>query len=190
MGNYLKSKNVTVFPSVNRSVGAKGARLFTEYNLVHLINQLTDTDSFIISNELDLSNPVFEFNIAGYYFKVDSYVNIISKFDGMPVSLGDNIYAEIKIDNNNELSGYDIIDETIVSSDVDERKIYNGVDFYKTSSVSNVVLKEIDGDYTIYRLPLFTFMKIDKPNPDWQIEQRSKIKFTASSILVIDGGVD
>ena len=110
MGNYLKSKNITVFPSVNRSVGAKGARLFTEYNLVHLINQLTDTDSFIISNELDLSNPVFEFNIAGYYFKVDSYVNIISKFDGMPVSLGDNIYAEIKIDNNNELSGYDIID--------------------------------------------------------------------------------
>ena len=60
----LKSNDIVVFPSINRAVNPNQNRLFTEYNLTKLINQLTDTISFVITDVYS-GNSKFEFNMNG-----------------------------------------------------------------------------------------------------------------------------
>lgn len=98
---YAESANVEVFPSTKRSNEyASQSRLLSEKSFSRLINQLVDKDSFIIRYDSDS----IEFNIHGYYFKINSFSSLLPK-----VSEATNLYACIKIDNTTqELVGQDI----------------------------------------------------------------------------------
>ena len=81
MSNYIASGNISVFPATKRGEAyIKKSRLMSEENLVGIINRLVDKEAFCITKEYG-SNLPFEFNIFGYYFKVnrgDSITDIFS----------------------------------------------------------------------------------------------------------------
>lgn len=78
--SYINGKNLHIFPSSSRTAQPEDNWL-SEYNLSSIINQFLDSGSngcsgFVISSTAKSGQP-FEFNIAGYYFKVDDLQNII-----------------------------------------------------------------------------------------------------------------
>ena len=93
--SYVGSQNINVFPSTKRGQYQRDARLMTESSLVGLINELIDLKSFVItpipSDTLQQSDP-FEFNIAGYYFKIDR-LDSIPDFNSL--ATGQSIVASI-----------------------------------------------------------------------------------------------
>lgn len=103
---YLQSKDVVVFPiAKERTSGIEETRLLTEYNVSNLIRQLysSNQNGFIISSIKDGNNYTIEFNLYGYYFKIN--INPHDIF-GNPSS-GKEIYASIKIDESDEIEGQD-----------------------------------------------------------------------------------
>ena len=173
----LKSNDIAVFPSINRAVNPNQNRLFTEYNLTKLINQWTDTISFVITDVYS-GNSKFEFNINGYYFHIDSGEKITSLFtNDLSETLPIYIIAEILINDSFELNGYD------------EELNYTGVSFNLYSD-ENAVQEIWDNGKittaqgTIYRLPILHYLTQNK----WEIPWQSKIKFKSKSIQSIDGG--
>lgn len=171
--SYLKTEEVKVFPSTRRVNKQTSARLITEQSMVGLINQLVDSDGFVITTEVH--NPVsstdlFEFNVHGYYFSV----NLSSL-----LTLGDSwtdIWGIITLDVTNdytELVGQDATaDENPTENSVFQ---YEGIDFQSSASASP----------NTYSLHLLT-----KSGSTWTIPADSRIKFIESSLDIdIDGGV-
>lgn len=95
---YLGSDLVNVFPSTRRVYTQDfSPKLMTELAISRAINMLMDTDGFVISENLNLTDQ-FEINIHGYYFQINNYSNITSLFDA---SITTTIYASILIDKSN-----------------------------------------------------------------------------------------
>lgn len=170
---FLRTEEVKVFPSTRRVNKQTSARLITEQSMVGLINQLVDSDGFVITTEVP--NPVsstdlFEFNIHGYYFSVN--------FSSL-LTLGtnwDDIWGVITLDTTTdyiELVGQD----TTTDQNPDENSSYQyeGINFQSSASTSA----------NTYSLHLLT-----KSGSTWIIPADSRIKFVESSLDIdIDGGV-
>ena len=173
MANFINipSDVVEVFPALNRSVQTNNSRSFTEYNITRIVNQMSDTDSFIISTEIGNDIP-FEFNMGGYNFKITSYREITDLFTA---TAGTYIYAEIKVDTACfELAGYD------------EETFYTGLNLDTVTTLNNFSYKSKDADYFYFRLPLFVCNSANT----WEIEPSSCVRFNSNSIKVVDGGED
>ena len=116
MSNFA-SGNVQVFPAVNRSGEyVRDSRIISEKLLTGLVNKLVDKDKFVIDYSGE-NDGYIEFNIDGYYFRVEKINSELS---------GTNLYAKLNF-NNNSLYG------DIVENNVEK---YKGVDFI--DSLENV----------------------------------------------------
>ena len=131
---YINSSNIEVFPSARRGGTNPESRLFAESSVVSIVNKLIDTDGFVIST--NLSEDPFEFNIQGYYFKVDSYTSIVSLGSGWTevygsVNLTESDFPEINSDNNSNK--------------------YTGVNFTNTQPVGKYLklLEKVNGTWVI-----------------------------------------
>lgn len=165
MATYnIASDNISVYPSSRRGAQKPESRLLTESALVSIVNKLIDTDGFVITRTLDLQQ-IFEFNIHGYYFKVDPASSLTALFPDAEVD--DVIYGIIKMVK---------LSENIVELDgQDEDGSYTGVQFSLTPT----------SDLDSYQLALLV-----KNNAGWSIVEDSKFKFAASSSQSsnVDGG--
>lgn len=173
---YIKSNAINVFPCANRGTAYNlQSRLTSEYNLTNIINQLIDTDSFVISN--NLSNGI-SFNIHGYYFNVIDYTSITN----LDTSWTD-VYAEITIASNtvdglvfNELTTVETED---VATDLDADTNFTGIAFTGTKPA------EAQYHYSLH------ILHRDSMSSDWYIPPESTVKFvtnsTKRSIKIDDG---
>ena len=89
MNQYLSSDKVNVFPASLRTYNGYG-KYTTEFNLTGIVKSVVDKDSYIISRSLE--DSPFKFVINGYYFEVNDTIS------------GNNIFANIKIENTREYS--------------------------------------------------------------------------------------
>ena len=145
----------------------------SELRIANLINQLIDMEGFIITSPQEFqkdNNKQFEFNIHGYYFKVNDVTKLFSQFSDQK-----DIYASIRLlevgNDYVELVGQDDAHKELP----DENNTYYGVNFVPSASSGP----------NIYSLHLFTR---DEEN-EWKIVVNSLYKFDASSLkFSIDGG--
>lgn len=172
----IKSSSITVFPTTKRQKGNRSSKLLTESNLVGLINNILDVNSFVITNTSGPLNNTdsIEFNILGYYFRISSISEIMRAMNITNMSNIDSIYANIyfmRSGDFKELYGTDSPD----SENTDEY-FYDGVLFTENINDSNAS----------------GFLKILEKSASgeaWQIPDNSKIKFMQRSISNLDCGV-
>lgn len=135
----LFSRDVIVFPlskdrisNPNKSVlgefspvDLNRTRLFTEKSVSNLIRQLIDVDGFVIgSRSLNSDNTLLEveFNLAGYYFKINLDLDGNKGENNSVYSGWENIYASITIhDDYDEIVGQD-----------DDDNVYTGLTLHNT----------------------------------------------------------
>ena len=166
---YLATNKINVFPSTRRVQTQTTARLMTEEAMVRIINQLIESDGFIISpSAFDLSAPL-EFNIQGYYFNIATINDVISNFDSST-----EVYAYIVIDTSNqyyyELKGQDINSE------------YQGLFITDDADWSSQ-----DSDTITYKLKLF---ERETTSDTWGMAKESFVMFKDMSVDIdVDGGV-
>ena len=117
----VQSSEILVFPSTKRGSYQLTARLMTEQYMVNIINELVDTDAFVITqNTTDgiiNANNKFEFNVHGYYFCVAHASDITNSS-----SATDCIYANIIVGT---AAGY----TELVGQDDASTNLYMGVKF-------------------------------------------------------------
>ena len=176
---YIKSNAINVFPCANRGTAYNlQSRLTFEYNLTNIINQLIDTDSFVISN--NLSNGI-SFNIHGYYFSVSDYTSI-TNLD----SSWTDVYATITISSNVLVDGV-IFNELIVTGTEDigaSDSLDNDQTEFTGVAFSNSPAKG-DNTYSLH------ILHRDSTGSSWYIPPESTVKFvtnsTRRSIKIDDG---
>lgn len=173
----LSSNSIKVFPFARyRSTAVDiSSRLFYEYNVARLINQLIDTKGFIISgsvkeDDCTVTNTL-SFNIGGYYFEVSIGTSL------RPSDSSNSVYAYIILsdsvtdennqqtppellgqDDQNEFKALNLCDEEPVS--VKGTVIYLKIaekgsdgkwklsdDSYKKFSLNSLTLNKIDGKH-------------------------------------------
>lgn len=157
--SYANSSDIFVFPTTKREMSgsSRSSRLFTEQNLVSIVNKLLDVESFVISDD----GNVIYFNIYGYLFELSkqNLGNLITNVtQGSSVSKGSSIWANIFIEKTGdyeELYG------------IDENGSYTGVVFSLDSGMfnaKNLKLLEYDGVST------------------WFVPDSSRVKFKYRSL--------
>ena len=164
------SSNIKVFPAARRIGSADPfSRLMSESTIASIINRLIGSEGFIItSSDNAISSGVFEFNLFGYYIKINDIASIIST-----LSSGTEIYATIFLET---FQSGDLSYVELVGSDADSN--YNGVQFTTT----------VPADQTNKEKH---YLKIlEKVDGSWKIPAESRIKFGRHdfSIDAIDGG--
>lgn len=98
-----------IFPSGKyANAGHLLSRKMTEWNLTNILRSITDQDSFVISNEYDLTKE-FEFCVHGYYFCVPA--NFAFKTDDTPeVTLNGAVYVTIQLTAAEDSGTYSELD--------------------------------------------------------------------------------
>lgn len=97
--NYnVLSGNIKVFPAARRTNGNDPfSRLMSESTITSIINRLIDSEGFVIThsdaNGGAITGGLFEFNIFGYYIRVEDISDVLSAF-----SSSTDIYASIALD--------------------------------------------------------------------------------------------
>lgn len=175
---YINSNSINVFPCANRGTAYNlQSRLTSEYNLTNIINQLIDTDSFVITNVLTTDGPL-AFNIHGYYFNVSNYQTITN----LDPSWTD-VYAEITIASTT-IDGITFNELTVngtedVSTNLDGDTTFDGVAFTGTKP------DEKQDHYYLH------ILHRDLTSSGWCIPPESTVKFvtnsTRRSIKIDDG---
>ena len=161
----VASEDVVVFPlSKSRlndgTIDMDRTRLLTEKSVSNIINQLIDTNGFVISKEDSATKKVtVEFNLMGYYFRVtlDFGLNEIKE-----ALNGTEVYANIYIDGYQEIQGQD-----------NEGK-YEGLILSKSP---------------IYSASLLILERTSTNSDKWEIPTSSRRRFDLSSLGIngIDG---
>lgn len=163
----IASNKIKIFPSARRNFsGDRFSRLMSESTLVSLINKLVDKDGFVITSEFSSNSPL-EFNIHGYYFRIES--------DGISslLSNSSNVYATITLSEYTSNKGNAYLE--LVCADTND--VCTGVEFSDTAQTGT----------NKYCLQLLT-----KENNTWVIPEDSKVKFKGESVIpreLIDGGI-
>ena len=196
---FINSSDIKVYPASSRGVGSElpayngnpESKLFTENNIVGLINRLAKirqntnksdsaieiNHSFVISDSFNANSP-FEICIDGYYFVINSMNAYISNFEN-----DNDIYAKIIVKNKsasytiNELAGY-LTDKSKVVDDLDTNTT-NGQ--FIALSLENTSELSTYEDCTSYGLHILT-----KNNGSWIIPPTSKIIITADYVGLSD----
>ena len=173
----INSSSISVFPCANRGQEYDlYSRLTSEYNLTNIINQLVDTDGFVISYEIN-GKGTLSFNIHGYFFNVtdvNSIINGLTTEATTEDTTVENIYGVITlrtVSNWTELG-------KVGAEIVDEDSSFTGIDF--------VASKPVDVSANTYYLHLLA-----KNGETWEVPQESKVKFRTegnSHSLIIDDG--
>ena len=175
MSSYVSSSSISVFPSTKRGNTQRSARLLSESNLIGLVNKLLDTDSFVITNNVNSVAPTdvaFEFNLHGYYFKVESDFRAISGSEEFSSSNG--IWAYIVLSTSD---GY------IELSGQDDGGVYKGVTFVADAPTPSI-------NPPLYSLKI---LERDSTSSAWRIPDSSRIKYAGANISgtiagTVDGG--
>lgn len=172
--SYLLSTDVNVFPSTRRASYQLSARQLSEARIAGIINQLIDREGFVITTEEKFAKDLpFEFNIHGYYFRINELRNLINAFTDST-----DIYAAIKLQyipdtDYIELVGQDDAHKAIPDGD---DGVYYGVQFSNT---------KLSGEGVIC-LHLLTRKNI---SDKWNIVVNSWFKFDSRSLnFKVDGG--
>ena len=104
MNSFLQSNKIKVFPCSNRNPEKDStSRLMTEYNISSLINRFVDQKSFVVYSEEAKGTDFhfgLDFNINGYYFRIDDFRDVIGETDWTKQVYTNNttyLYAGIKI---------------------------------------------------------------------------------------------
>jgi len=153
----LNAGDVRIFPISNRTVNT-GNNFATEYNIASIINQLTGSTGFVITEEY-AGDKEFSFNIAGYCFTV-SRGSLLAALAGETENV---LYAYINFTNKDT---------------VDYRKI-DGEDATNTSFVQF----DTKDPKTSYQLKI-----LFKDEDGWKIPDESRIKFIPHKDFNIDNG--
>lgn len=149
---YAVSNNLKVFPTTTRPEKDQQARQPTEYNLTNLINRLTGSAAFVITDTLSTSSPI-EFNIMGYYFR-------LSVLPSDLLEKSTKIYAYIII---SESGGWQSLQNTQGSGVAeDTAKGYTG-------------LTLTDEEPSSSQAGLHSLLLCEKINGSWVIPNESKI---------------
>lgn len=168
---FVKSANISVFPTTRRGVYQRSARLLSEQSLVSIINQLVDVPAFVITNTYGNSSGL-EFNIGGYYFNVDStgMSDILSAL-GNPT----DVWASITLDTITTQQGNEFI-ELEGQDNGDSPSLYEGVTFSDSQPADALRLKILTkGTGGTYSVP-----------------RDSQIRFNADQVfgdITVDGGI-
>lgn len=166
---FINKNNIHVFPVTNKP-SEKQSRLTTEYNITNIVNRLLDTKSFVITSGSVTDESALEFNIQGYYVKVDkiSYLKPVANSD---------CYAIITINKKTINVGTDD-EQTFIELDGGENDAneYTGVSFSwlkgkPTPKTGEYALHILHYDGTNYTIP-----------------RASKIRFNQYAINKIDDG--
>lgn len=78
--SYISGNKLHIFPSSGRTANSGEDNWLSEYNLSSIVNQFIDggrKSSFVISRTTGAGKPI-EFNIAGYYIRVDDAQDIVT----------------------------------------------------------------------------------------------------------------
>lgn len=178
---YIKTEDISVFPSTRRMVVQPSARLVSEQSFANQISKLIETDGFVITPEDGSdagysSDEPFEFNIHGYYFWVESAVKITSQFSN---GQENSIYGNIRLDkegNYAELQGQDV-----------SSPIGSTTSFYQGLELSSTDLTKATGsDKADYSLKLFEKI-VDGESTYWAVPIESRLKFVYTIALGVDG---
>lgn len=161
---FLNKNNIHVFPVTNKP-SEKQSRLTTEYNITNIVNRLLDTKSFVITSGAVTAESALEFNIRGYYVKVDMISNL-----GTPTA--PDCYASITTNKTT------IDNQTFVELDGGENDSneYTGVSF----SWVNAKPETGADEYALH------ILHYDGTN--YTIPRASKIRFNQYAINKIDDG--
>lgn len=161
----LQSDNISIFPAARRYDKAEESRLFKEKSVITLINNLIDSDGFVITSTIASEGP-FQFNVYGYYICINNLSNLTSSFADK-----DNIYAVLDIDNEDNNYPELLGDNELIG---DNQSQYAGISFVDTVPTGE----------NIHYLKI-----LEKKDDSWEIPTDSKIKFNANSINIkINGG--
>lgn len=183
---FINKNNIHVFPVTNKP-SEKQSRLTTEYNITNIVNRLLDTKSFVITSEVTSGESALEFNIQGYYVKVDKISDL-----GTPTTASD-CYATITIisktltdDNTQTFIELDGGEETKTNEDGTTEKNEDGTDVIIYTGVAfsweapNTEPTTEDGEYTLHILHY--------NGSKYTIPRASKIRFNQFAINKIDDG--
>ena len=171
--SYLKTANVQVFPSTKRANKQVSARLMTEQAIVGIVNKLVDRTGFVITLDENINSASsFEFNIFGYYFKIESLSLITDLFENTTIT---KIYGNIAIENSGDFA-------ELYGQDDDDTLLYSGISFTDTPATKATSL---DGK-TYYTLLLLkrdvSTVEGETIYSDWYVPSDSRVKFE------LDGG--
>lgn len=179
---YVDSSEIFVFPSARRGQVSdySEARTTTETAIANIVNRLIDVEGFLITdpdtyNNLsssDKGTALIEFNLYGYYFRVNNASDILSSFS--TISPGDVVYAVIALTPIASGSRYELYGQ-------DDGGSYQGVQF----NTSGTYVNPPSGAVT-YSLPLFTYVSA---SVTWELVDSSAFKLAKKSLnFSVDGG--
>lgn len=168
----LKTTDVQVFPSTKRANKQVSARLMTEQAIVGIINKLVDRTGFVITLDENIKpTSPFEFNIFGYYFKIETLRAITELFKDMTNT---EIYGNIALENSGEF-------KELYGQDDDDTMLYSGISFTDTPTSSTAL-----SDKTYYNLLILkrdvSTVEGETIYSDWYVPSDSRVKFE------LDGG--
>lgn len=183
---YIDSNLIQMFPSANRNpVNDPTSRLTTEYNMVNLVNRLINNNndsSFVITQTLGSGDNSIEFSLAGYYFRIDNYNNIVNLFQSESPAATD-IYAKVEISQSRYFSEIVATGSGASSSGkfpLDTSDGFVGLEFVKDQPASASEIKWLH--------------IMHKKGSTWEIPKESQVKFILHSpmgktpTLYIDDG--
>lgn len=158
----LNATDVRIFPISNRTENT-GNNFATEYNIASIINQLTGSTGFVITEEF-VAEGEFSFNIAGYCFTVSQG----SLLTGLAGEDDTALYAYITFSN---------------TGSKDYQKISGGDAAVKTSFVSFTTSWDEFSKAGNVGIALLRRMDMK-----WKIPDESRIKFIPHKDFNIDNG--
>lgn len=171
----LEASKVRIFPISSRTVNT-GNNFATEYNIASIINQLTGSVGFVITEEYKAGEE-FSFNIAGYCFTVTGGAldDLLKNVSGDATAL----YAYISFSN------------TESNIDIDYRKI-SGED--AAAGATNFVQFTTEwneasrGGGVLILLSRTKLSETPLTYSNWQIPDTSRIKFIPHQNFNVDNG--
>lgn len=184
---HIKTPDIFVFPSTRRMNKQVSARLMSEASLASIVNKLIETSGFVITPEpesgqyaeqgFDPTLP-FEFNVYGYFFRVETAQKILDLFSSGDTTIYANIFLDKTTDPNyTELSG---VDGPLSGSD--DTEVYKGL------TLSTDDLTQLSTGAADYSLCLFQKDTLSGGGTGWVVPLDSRLKFYYTFALGVDGG--
>lgn len=196
------NNKIRIFPSSNRDVrtGRYGDNFVTEYNLSSLINKLLipeingagTSTGFVISTstggKTNKYNASAEFNIRGYFIRVDSWNDIINNTKAL-----NDAQTFVKFQKRLEKEGSPTEGDTITAAiSIVNKEGENDLQeaYYRLEGQDNISTTSTqassDNDLPTYTLPLLKY-KGSSGDGEWIINPDAKLKF--SNINIDDGRI-
>lgn len=191
---YIQSDYIKMYPTPRRDSNIDPhAKLLTEYNIINIVNRLTNIDSFVIDG-LNVSDDgttvnlsAGSCNIHGYYFNLNDTLTIVDVSKNKTY-LCLAIRFNININGMGQLSFFD--DNDNYQYDSLDAQVFRGLSI---DSYDNLA-PEGDDTYKIFKLPLAILNDniwedyvADDGTSGIELKRISLLKYNASDISIISG---